>query len=125
LISSWTDSKGSVASYILSIQKQSIIMLVHTVFFKFKESSTEADVQSCAGDARNLLAKVETVKALYIGSPADTEVRPVSVRDFDLGLTVLFENISDQDVYQVHPLHDEFIANNKDNWSSVSVYDAD
>ena len=100
-------------------------MLVHTVFFKFTESSTEADVQSCADDARNLLGKIETVKALYVGSPADTEVRPVSVRDFDLSLTVLFENIDDQNVYQDHPLHDEFIANSKENWAKVSVYDAD
>ena len=100
-------------------------MLVHTVFFKFTETSSEADIRSCADDARNLLAKVETVKALYVGSPADTEVRPVSVRDFDLSLTVLFESIPDQNVYQDHPLHDEFIANNKDNWGSVSVYDVD
>ena len=122
---SWTVSKESVASYILSISKQSIIMLVHTVFFKFKESATEADVQSCADDARNLLGKIETVKAIYVGSPADTTVRPVSVRDFGLSLTVVFENIPDQDVYQVHPLHDEFIANNKENWGGVTVYDAD
>jgi len=100
-------------------------MLVHTVFFKFNESSTEVDIQSCADDARNLLAKIETVKALYVGSPADTVVRPVSVRDFDLSLTVLFDNIQDQNVYQDHPLHDEFIANSKDKWGSVSVYDVD
>ena len=98
-------------------------MLVHTVFFKFNESSTEVDIQSCADDARNLLAKIETVKALYVGSPADTVVRPVSVRDFDLSLTVLFDNIPDQNVYQDHPLHDEFIANSKDKWGSVSIYD--
>jgi hypothetical protein len=100
-------------------------MLVHNVYFKFTEASTEADIQSCADDARNILGKIETVKALYIGSPADTEVRPVSVRDFDLNLTVLFESLEDHKVYQVHPLHDDFIANNKANWGSVSVYDAD
>ncbi|OUW15642.1 MAG: hypothetical protein CBD18_08590 [Opitutales bacterium TMED158] len=100
-------------------------MLVHTVFFTFTESSDEADVQACADDARNLLGKIETVKALYIGSPADTEIRPVSVRDFDLCLTVIFDSIADHDVYQTHPLHDEFIANNKEHWGKVSVCDAD
>jgi hypothetical protein len=40
-------------------------------------------------------------------------------------LTVLFESIADHDVYQTHPLHDEFIANNKDSWSSVAVHDAE
>ena len=100
-------------------------MLVHTVFFNFTEASSEADIQSCADDARNLLGKIETVKSLYIGSPADTEVRPVSVRDFDLSLTVIFDSISDHDVYQVHPLHDDFIANNKDKWAKVRVHDAD
>ncbi|HCR29932.1 MAG TPA: hypothetical protein DIV79_07950 [Opitutae bacterium] len=100
-------------------------MLVHTVFFNFAEASTEADIQSCADDARNLLGKIETVKALYVGSPADTEVRPVSIRDFDLCLTVVFDSIADHDVYQTHSLHDDFIANNKDNWAKVQVYDAD
>lgn len=100
-------------------------MLVHTVLFKFKPGSTDVQIQSCADDARNLLANIETVHSLYIGSPADTEVRPVSVRDFDLSLTVLFESIADHDVYQTHPLHDDFIANSKDNWSSVAVHDAD
>jgi len=100
-------------------------MLVHTVLFRFTPESSEAQIQACANDARNLLAKIETVHSLYIGSPADTEVRPVSVRDFDLMLTVLFESIADHDVYQTHSLHDEFIANNKDNWASVAVHDAD
>ena len=100
-------------------------MLVHTVFFNFTETSSEADIQSCADDARSLLGKIETVKALYIGSPADTEVRPVSVRDFDLCLTVIFNSIADHDGYQVHSLHDDFIANNKNNWAKVRVYDAD
>ena len=40
-------------------------------------------------------------------------------------LTVLFESIADHDVYQTHPLHDEFIANNKDSWASVAVHDAE
>ena len=79
-------------------------MLVHTVFFNFTETSSEADIQSC---------------------PADTEARPVSVRDFDLCLTVIFDSIADHDVYQVHTLHDDFIANNKDNWAKVRVHDAD
>ncbi len=100
-------------------------MLVHTVLFRFTPESSEAQIQACANDARSLLAKIETVHSLYIGSPAETEVRPVSVRDFDLMLTVLFESIADHDVYQTHPLHDEFIANNKDNWASVAVHDAD
>ena len=100
-------------------------MLVHTVLFNFKPEVTEAQIESCASDARNLLAKIETVKDLYIGSPADTEVRPVSVRDFGLSLTVLFESIADQNVYQAHPLHDEFIGNNKETWAKVAVHDAD
>ena len=100
-------------------------MLVHTVLFKFTPESSDAQIQACAVDARNLLAKIEAVHSLYIGAPADTEVRPVSVRDFGLMLTVLFESIADHDVYQTHPLHDAFIANNKDSWSSVAVHDAE
>ncbi len=100
-------------------------MLVHTVLFNFNPETTEAQINACAEDARNLLAKIETVHSLYIGSPADTEERPVSVRDFGLMLTVLFESIADHDVYQTHPLHDQFIENNKENWGSVAVHDAD
>ncbi len=43
-------------------------MLVHTVLFKFTPESSDAQVQACADDARNLLAKIETVHSLYIGA---------------------------------------------------------
>jgi hypothetical protein len=100
-------------------------MLVHTVLFYFKPEVTEARIEACASDARNLLTKIETVKELYIGSPADTEVRPVSVLDFGLSLTVIFESLADHNSYQAHPLHDEFIANQKEIWDKVAVQDAD
>ena len=100
-------------------------MLVHTVLFYFKPEKTEAQIEACASDAKNLLTKIETVKELYIGSPANTEIRPVSVRDFGLSLTVIFESLADHDVYQAHPLHDQFIANHKEIWDKVAVQDAD
>ena len=100
-------------------------MLVHTVLFYFKPETTEAQIEACASDAKNLLTKIETVKELYIGSPANTEIRPVSVRDFELSLTVIFESLADHDVYQAHPLHDQFIANHKEIWDKVAVQNAD
>jgi hypothetical protein len=38
-------------------------------------------------------------------------------------LLTVFADRAGHDAYQEHPLHKEFIARNKANWSRVQVYD--
>lgn len=98
-------------------------MLVHTVYFYLKPNSS-ADEKTAFKKAVEGLGAVETVRAIYVGSPAATPDRPVIQKDYDVGLTVLFDSLEDHDIYQVHALHNDFIDKNKHLWEKVVIYDA-
>jgi hypothetical protein len=97
-------------------------MLVHTVFFWLKNPDREADRQALH-DGLGLLKTVPEIKIAYIGAPAATR-RPVIDSSYDWSITFVFETASDQDVYQVHPIHLQFIATCAHLWERVQVYDA-
>jgi hypothetical protein len=49
--------------------------------------------------------------------------RGVNVQDFHVGLHVAFESRKTHDDYQVSENHLKFLAENKDNWAQVRVFD--
>ena len=98
-------------------------MLVHSVYFYFKPEVTEEQIANCRKMAEGL-EKIETVKALYVGSPAAVPERPVVVRGYEFSLTVLFESIEDHNAYQVHPTHEEYATVNGPLWEKVRVFDS-
>src|SRR5580765_1159495 len=100
-------------------------MLVHTVFFWLKDSAPAGERERVAASCRELLAKIPTVRHLWAGAPAQTPKRDVIDASYDVGLTVILDDLPAHDVYQEHPLHLEFIARHKPNWKRVQVYDAD
>lgn len=99
-------------------------MLVHTVFFYLKDEVSESRAAAFAEDV-NTLGAIETVKHIWVGTPAATADRPVIDKGYAVGLTTVFESLADHDVYQDHELHHAFIARNKDIWAKVQIYDAD
>ncbi|MEM9158627.1 MAG: Dabb family protein [Verrucomicrobiota bacterium] len=99
-------------------------MLVHTVYFYFKESVSEEQIAANIEGAREL-GKIETVKEMYVGTQADVTIRPVSVTGWKFSITVLLANVPDHDIYQDHPIHLDYIAKYKDLWEKVTVFDAD
>lgn len=99
-------------------------MLVHTVFFNLTPGMSAEQYAAFEADA-HALARIETVKALYLGKPAATPQREVVQSDFDYKLTVVLEDIAAHDVYQDHPIHHEFVAKQKEFFAKVRVYDAE
>lgn len=97
-------------------------MLVHTVFFWMKKNAPKNAAKQTTQDALKYL-KTSTVKQLWAGPPAKTEARDVINATYDVGLTVIFDNIADHDAYQEDPDHQIFIKRNKKNWLRVEVYD--
>ena len=49
--------------------------------------------------------------------------RDVIDDSYHIALTVNFKSIEDHDVYQEDPVHLHFIAEHKDKWEKVQVYD--
>jgi hypothetical protein len=97
-------------------------MLVHNVFFWMKKDAPADAARQTAEDALKYL-KTKTVKQIWAGPPAKTDLRDVVNATFDLGLTVIFESVADHDLYQKDPQHQVFIERNKKNWLHVEVYD--
>jgi hypothetical protein len=98
-------------------------MLAHNVYFSLKDNSPEAKkklVDAC----KKYLAKHPGTVLFAAGTLCEELDRPVNDRDFDVALHVIFRTKADQDRYQEAPLHLQFIAENRDNWSKVRVFDS-
>ncbi|HYG19629.1 MAG TPA: Dabb family protein, partial [Ohtaekwangia sp.] len=70
------------------------------------------------------LKKIETVRALHIGVPASTELRPVVDASYSASELIFFDDVKGQDVYQVHPVHTKFVEDCSHLWEKVIVYDS-
>jgi hypothetical protein len=96
--------------------------LVHHVFFWLKNPDSIADRDALIGGVRGLAA-IPTVRSLHVGVPAPVEPRPVVDGSYSVSELLFFDNVEDQNTYQVHPLHQAFIATFSPLWSKVVVYD--
>jgi hypothetical protein len=97
-------------------------MLIHSVFFWLKPEATDAQRAAMLRGIESLRS-IQAVEALYCGTPAGLEVRPVRESSYDFGLTVLFKDVAAHDAYQIDPLHAAFNQDFRPLWSRVQVYD--
>jgi hypothetical protein len=98
-------------------------MLAHNVYFSLNES-TPANRQKLVDACKKYLANHPGTVFFGAGTVCDLD-RPVNDRDFDVGLHLIFKDRAAHDAYQVAPLHEKFIAENKANWKKVRVFDSD
>ncbi len=96
-------------------------MFVHSVYFWLKREMSSEAIAEFENDLESL-QKVETVKQCFIGNPAATD-RPIIDRTYDYALILAFENKAGHDTYQVHPIHETFVANNAAYFLKVQIYD--
>lgn len=97
-------------------------MFVHTVFFWLQQPESDDDRAALRAGIESLRG-VKEISSAYIGTPADTR-RPVIDHSYDFSLTFVFANRATHDAYQVHPVHQEFVAECGHLWQRVQVYDA-
>ena len=97
--------------------------LAHMVFFKLADS-TEANQKKLVAACDKYLSDHEGTVYYSAGVIAKELDREVNVRDFDVALHVVFKDKAAHDVYQTHPRHLKFIAENKELWSGVRVFDS-
>jgi len=98
-------------------------MLVHSVRFYLKPD-LPAERRAALRAGLETLRAVPTVRQLFVGTPAPVPARPVIDAEFSFALTVIFDDLAGHDVYQTHPVHLKFIAENKSSWTSVAIFDA-
>ena len=97
--------------------------LAHMVFFTLADASLAARTKLTAA-CHKYLSGHEGVLYFSVGTLAAGLEREVNVRDFDVALHVVFENLAAHDRYQVHSRHLRFIEENRSNWKQVRVFDS-
>jgi hypothetical protein len=97
-------------------------MLAHNVYFTLKDDS-EAAKTKLTNDCFKYLKDQPGVVFFAAGPLAEELDRPVNVRDFDVGLHIVFKDKKAHDAYQVADRHQQFIKENKDGLEKVRVFD--
>jgi hypothetical protein len=97
-------------------------MFVHHVYFWLKNAGSKEDKARLLKGLQTL-STIEAIKMAHIGVPADTN-REVIDTSYQLSLLLIFENRKDQDTYQNHPTHLQFVKDCSELWTKVIVYDS-
>ena len=103
-----------------SAQEKPAKMLRHVVLFKFKDSSSKADIQKVVDAFRSLKASIPQVAAFEYG----TDNSPEGLANgFTHCFLVTFKSEADRDAYLPHPRHKEFVEVLKPHLDKVQVID--
>jgi len=82
-------------------------VLRHVVLFKFKQSSTPADVDRIVAAFRGLPARIAQIKEFEWGTDVSPEGK---AQGFTHCFLVSFASEADRDAYLPHPAHKEFVG---------------
>ena len=97
-------------------------MLSHVVIFWTKPEIPNAADDLLAGGEK-YLRPIPGVVAFHVGRMASSP-RAVVDQSYQVALNLIFENKQQQDDYQVHPLHLDFVEHAfKPNCQRVVIYD--
>lgn len=97
--------------------------LAHHVFFWLKNPGSTDDLNHLLAGLRTL-EKIETIRSLHIGVPAETKQRAVVDSSYHASELMIFDDIAGQETYQDHPIHQKFILDCSHLWEKVVVYDS-
>lgn len=97
-------------------------MIRHIVQFKLKDFATEALKMEAVSLIKNRLDELPLKIGLIRRYEAGIDIRK-SASSFDIVIVMDFDSLADLDAYTTHPVHQEFVAFNKD--SSVAKASVD
>lgn len=97
-------------------------IFIHHVYFWLADPESKEDKEQLIA-ALKKLAKVSVIKEYHIGIPASTS-RDVIDGSYQVSWCLFFKSAEEEKTYQSHPLHLQFIEENKHLWSKVVVYDS-
>jgi hypothetical protein len=112
----------TAASPLIAMNKEKPV-LVHHVFFWLKNPGSAEDRAKLIAGLRTL-EKIESVRQLHIGVPADTAKRPVVDSSYSASELIFFDDVAGQNIYQDHPVHVKFVQDHSHLWEKVVVYDS-
>ena len=97
-------------------------IFIHHVFFWLKNPDSKEDRAKLIEGLRKL-SKVKVIRQFHIGRHAGTN-RDVIERSYSISWFTVFDNLDDEESYQVDPIHLKFIEECKHLWNKVVVHDS-
>ncbi len=97
-------------------------VVAHMVYFTLKDPSPAAQDKLVA-DCHKYLKVAPGILYFAAGPRVPDLTRGVNVTDFHVGLHIIFDGRQAHDDYQVSETHLRFIAENKETWAQVRVFD--
>ena len=97
--------------------------IAHMVFFTLTDASAEKS-KSLVAACHKYLTGHPGVNYFSVGTLNRELARPVNDHNYDVALHVVFDDLASHDVYQTAPRHLEFIAEQKENWKKVRIFDS-
>jgi quinol monooxygenase YgiN len=97
--------------------------LAHMVYFALKDPSAES-VERLVASCRKYLTEHEGTVYFGVGTRVLDLAREVNDQAFHVALQMVFTDRAAHDRYQVSERHQQFIAENRDSWAQVRVFDA-
>ena len=98
-------------------------LLAHDVYFTLKDNTPAARAKLVAACKKYLTGHPGAV-FFTVGTREQSLSREVNDQDFDVALHIYFKDRAAHDKYQDAPRHKQFIAENKQNWKKVRVFDS-
>jgi len=96
---------------------------VHMVYIWLKEPDNEAHRKTFIKNTKSFLKEIDEIVSWYVGTPANTP-RDVVDNSYSFSILVTFKNRADQDIYQEHEAHVDFVEKTSMLWNRVQVYDS-
>ncbi len=96
--------------------------LAHNVYFTLHDDSEAARAKLIA-DCYTYLSGEPGIVAFAAGEVVESHARDVNVRDWHVSLHIVFKDQQHHDLYQQAADHQTFIAENRETWKSVRVFD--
>ncbi len=98
--------------------------LSHMVYFTLQDDS-DAKILELVNACKKYLDGHPGVLYFSVGTLNKELARPVNDRGYHVTLNVVFDSIDSHNLYQVAPMHLEFISEQKPNWKQVRIFDSD
>ncbi|HKA07311.1 MAG TPA: Dabb family protein [Gemmataceae bacterium] len=99
------------------------MLLCHDVYFTLKDRSPAA-VDALIAACKEYLTVQPGIKYFCCGKRDPGLERDVNDREFDVALHIVFTDRAAHDAYQDDATHNRFIAEMRQNWSKVRVFDS-
>lgn len=95
---------------------------IHVVYVWLKPDLDRRDIKDFEKGMREL-KKIKSVRGMELGKPAGTK-RDVVDNTYTYMMVFYFNDATGHDLYQIDPIHQDFVDKHKAKWARVQVYDA-